>query len=96
MQKQQVEPDMEKLTVSKLGKKYTKTVYCHSAYLTFMQSTVFFCCYEGNSTSFGCKVVTYFTTNPISVGVACLGMLSMGENGFWKILGPVRPYMGLT
>ena len=38
MQKQQLEPDMEQQTVSKLGKEYTKTVYCHSAYLTFMQS----------------------------------------------------------
>ena len=37
-QEAMLEPDMEKLTVSKLGKKYTKTVYCHSAYLTFMQS----------------------------------------------------------
>ena len=30
--------DGEKWTVSKLGKEYTKTVYCHSAYLTFMPS----------------------------------------------------------
>ena len=26
-------------TVSKLGKEYVKAVYCHSAYLTYMQST---------------------------------------------------------
>ena len=37
--KQQLEPDMEKRTGSKLGKKYIKTVYCHPAYLTYMQST---------------------------------------------------------
>ena len=30
---------MERLTGSKLGKEYNKTVYCHPAYLTFMQST---------------------------------------------------------
>ena len=30
---------MEKLTGSKLGKEYVKAVYCHSAYLTYMQST---------------------------------------------------------
>ena len=37
--KQQLEPDMEQQTVSKLGKEYVKAVYCHSAYLTYMQST---------------------------------------------------------
>ena len=36
---QQIEPDMEKQTGSKLGKKYVKAVYCHPAYLTYMQST---------------------------------------------------------
>ena len=30
---------MEQLTDSKLGKEYDKAVYCHSAYLTYMQST---------------------------------------------------------
>ena len=38
IKKQQLEPDMEKLTGSKLGKEYIKTVYCHPAYLTSMQS----------------------------------------------------------
>ena len=33
------EPDMEKWTGSKLGKKYVKAVYCHPVYLTYMQST---------------------------------------------------------
>ena len=37
--KQQLEPDMEQVTGSKLGKEYDKAVYCHPAYLTFMQST---------------------------------------------------------
>ena len=37
--KQQLEPDMEQLTDSKLGKEYDKAVYCHPAYLTYMQST---------------------------------------------------------
>ena len=36
--KQQLELDMEQ-TGSKLGKEYVKAVYCHPAYLTFMQST---------------------------------------------------------
>ena len=30
---------MEPLTSSKLGKEYVKAVYCHPAYLTYMQST---------------------------------------------------------
>ena len=39
MQKQQLELDMEQQTGSKLGKEYVKAVYCHPAYLTYMQST---------------------------------------------------------
>ena len=39
VKKQQLEPDMEQQTGSKLGKEYVKAVYCHSAYLTSMQST---------------------------------------------------------
>ena len=39
VKKQQVEPYMEQLTGSKLGKEYSKAVYCHSVYLTSMQST---------------------------------------------------------
>ena len=38
-QEQQLELDMEQQTVSKLGKEYVKAVYCHCAYLTYMQST---------------------------------------------------------
>ena len=30
---------MEQQTGSKLGKEYVKAVYCHHAYLTYMQST---------------------------------------------------------
>ena len=37
--KQQLESDMEQRTGSKLGKEYVKAVYCHPAYLTYMQST---------------------------------------------------------
>ena len=39
VKKQQLELDMEPQTGSKLGKEYLKAVYCHPAYLTFMQST---------------------------------------------------------
>ena len=38
MKKQQLELDMEQ-TGSKSGKAYIKSVYCHPAYLTYMQST---------------------------------------------------------
>ena len=39
VKKQQLEPDMEQQTGSKLGKEYIEGVYCHSVYLTYMQST---------------------------------------------------------
>ena len=39
VRKQQLELDMEQQPGSKLGKEYAKAVYCHSAYLTYMQST---------------------------------------------------------
>ena len=39
VKKQQLEPDMEQLAGSKLGKNYVKAVYCHPAYLNSMQST---------------------------------------------------------
>ena len=38
VRKQQLELDMEQQTGSKLGKEYVKAVYCHRAYLTYMQS----------------------------------------------------------
>ena len=39
VKKQQLEPDTEQQTGSKSGKEYVKAVYCHPAYLTYMQST---------------------------------------------------------
>ena len=39
VRKQQLELDMEQQTGSKQEKKYVKAVYCHPAYLTYMQST---------------------------------------------------------
>ena len=39
VKKQQLELNMEQQTGSKLGKQYVKAVYCHPAYLTYMQST---------------------------------------------------------
>ena len=40
VKKQQLELDMEQQTGSKLGKEYVKAVYCHPAYLTYMQSNI--------------------------------------------------------
>ena len=39
VKKQQLELDMEQQTGSKLGKESVKAVYCHPAYLTYIQST---------------------------------------------------------
>ena len=38
VKKQQLKLDMEQRTGSKLGKEYIKAVYCHPAYLTYVQS----------------------------------------------------------
>ena len=37
VKKQQLEPDMEQQTGSKLGKEYVKAVYCHPAYLIYIE-----------------------------------------------------------
>ena len=37
VKKQQLEPNMEQQTGSKLGKEYVKAVYCHPAYLTYAE-----------------------------------------------------------
>ena len=39
IKKQKLELNIEQHTGSKLGKEYVKAVYCHPAYLTYMQST---------------------------------------------------------
>ena len=39
VKKQELELNMEQWTGSKLGKQDIKAVYCHLAYLTYMQST---------------------------------------------------------
>ena len=41
VKKQQLEPNMEQWTGSKLGKKYDKDIYCNPAYLTYIQSISF-------------------------------------------------------
>ena len=40
VRKQQLEPDIEQQTGWKLGKEYSKSVYCHLAYLTYMQNAI--------------------------------------------------------
>ena len=39
VKKPQVELEIKQQTGSELGKEYTKAVYCHPAYLTYVQST---------------------------------------------------------
>ena len=39
VKKKQLESNMEQWTSSKLGKEYIKAEYCHSVYLTYLQST---------------------------------------------------------
>ena len=40
VKKQELEPNMEKWTRSKLGKEYVKAVHCHPVYLMAVQSTL--------------------------------------------------------
>ena len=39
VKKQQLELDMKQWSGSQLGNEYIKVVYCHPAYLTYVQST---------------------------------------------------------
>ena len=39
--KQQLDPDMGKLTGSKLGKEYNKAVYCHPVCLSYMHHLIY-------------------------------------------------------
>ena len=50
VRKQQLELDMEQQTGSKQEKEYVKAVYCHPAYLIYMQSTSEKC-WAGGGTS---------------------------------------------
>ena len=54
---------MEQWTGSKLRKEYVKAVYCHSAYLTYMQSTVKF-----SSVDQSCPTLCD-TMNPTTPGI---------------------------
>ena len=50
VKKQQLDLNMEQWPGSKLGKGYVKAVYCHPAYLTYMQST-------------SCEMLDWWNTN---------------------------------
>ena len=49
IKKQQLELTVEQPTGSKLGKEYVNALYCHPAYLTYMQSASCICWTEWNS-----------------------------------------------
>ena len=51
IKKQQLELDIEQQTGSKLGKEYVKAVYCHPAYLAYMQNTSSSVCKESSCNS---------------------------------------------
>ena len=46
VKKQQLIPDMEQQTGSKLGKEYIKVVYCHPAYLTYAEYITWNACLD--------------------------------------------------
>ena len=49
VKKKQLELDMEQQTGSKLRKEYVKAVYCHLAYLIYLQSTSYIRGFPGSS-----------------------------------------------
>ena len=64
VKKQQLELDMEQKTGSKLGKEYVKAVYCHPAYLTYMQSTL-------------CKMLGWIK---VQAGIKIIGRISISSD----------------
>ena len=54
VKKPQLEPYQKQQTGSKVGKEYVKAVYCHPAYLTYMQSVS--CKIQGWMTQSGIKI----------------------------------------
>ena len=52
VKKQQLEPDMEQQTGSKLGKEYVKAVYCHPGYLLIFLPAVLIADYDSSSLAF--------------------------------------------
>ena len=57
IRKQQLEPDMEQWTFSKLRKEFVEAIYCHLAYLTSMQSTEYIMWNSGlNEAQAGIKI----------------------------------------
>ena len=77
VKKQQLEPDTEQWTGSKLGKEYIKAVYCHPAYLTSMQS---------GGGGGGGLIAKSCPTLVTSGTVACQALLSMGlsRQEYWN------------
>ena len=66
IKKQQLELDMEQWTGSKLGKEYVKSVYCHHAYLSSMQSVCVPNCFS--HVQFFASLWTVAHQAPLSMG----------------------------
>ena len=64
VKKQQLEPDMKQWTGSKLGKEYVMSMYCHPAYLIYIQSTSY----------------KMFRLHEAQVGIKILGDLSIASD----------------
>ena len=76
VKKQQLEPDMEQLTGSKLGKEYIKAVNSHSAYLTYMQNT--------SCNMLGCRKYKLESRLPGEISIASDMQLSPALWQKWK------------
>ena len=89
IKKHQLELDMEQQTGSKSGKEYIKAVYCHPAYLTYMQSTS----WEAGWSTAGIKIARRNINNLRSADDTTLTAewritkepLDESERGEWKV-----------
>ena len=75
VRKQQLDLDMEQQTGSKSGKEYVKAVYCHPAYLTYMQSTS----WEGNGNPLQCSCLE----NPRDGGAWWAAVYGVAQSRTW-------------
>ena len=76
VKKQQLELGMKQWTDSKLGKEYLKAVYCHPAYLTYMQSTS--CEMQGRMNH---KLESRL---PGEITISCMQMINYSNGRRWR------------
>ena len=93
VRKQQLDLDMEQQTGSKYEKEFVKAVYCHPAYLTYMQTTSWEmlefcmrCLYILNINNWSCHLQIL----EMSASICCLFILLMVSFAVQKLLSLIK------